>query len=212
MENGKPNSDAGIIVEPAKYNSKQFDRFIEGIGTDAEGRFTKKIVKNKFTLGENYFLFVTLDTNLDALQIIDPPFDRIRKYDKAFNGKLIKFGNEKLIDVGDVKIQFWYGQANLNFADYFKKKNIDPIERGWRGLYIQVRNARGYRVYTSTLSISDIQKYVDQANSKIRISLPEGKWKVEILEDYQYPKIGESAYFEIKKAETAKEIAITSLM
>lgn len=207
-ENGKPNSDAGIIVEPVKYTSKQFDRFIEGVDTDAEGRFTKQIIKNEFTVGRNYFLFVTVDTNLNAVTTVDPPFDWIRKYDKTYNGKLIKLGKEKLIDVGDVKVQFWYGQANLNFADYFKKKNINSQERGGRGLYIQVRNAKGYRVYASTLSISGIQKYVDQENSKVRISLPEGKWKIEILEDYPTPKIAESSYFEIRKGEKPKEIQI----
>ena len=207
-ENGKPNSDAGVWVEPVVYNSKQFDRFIEGVGTDIEGRFTKKIVKNKFTSNRDYFLFVTVDTNLDALTTVAPPFVRVREHDKTYDGKFIKLGNKDLIDVGDVKVQFWYGQANLNFADYFKKKNINPSERGWRGLYIQVRNAKGYLVYASTLSISDIQKYVDQANSKVKISLPEGKWKIEILEEYPAPKIAESSYFVIKKDEQPKDITI----
>jgi hypothetical protein len=196
-ENGKANSTAGICIEPVMHNSTQFDRFIICTDTDDNGRFTKQINKNKYTVGQNYFLFVTADTNFKALTTIAPPFDLIRKYDKTFNGKLIKLGNQNLIDVGDVRAQFWYGQANLSFLEFKKAKKNKDID--WGSIILQIKDKKGHIGFASTLSKSDLTEYIDQEKSELKISLPKGSWKVEILNSFEGPKLAESSYFVIKK-------------
>ena len=88
-ENGKPNSDAGIWVVPVKYNTTTFYSFDDGFGTDTEGRFIKKVLKNELTNGRDFFLFISVDTNSEAMTTVDPPFVWIREHDKSYDGQLI---------------------------------------------------------------------------------------------------------------------------
>ena len=117
-DRGLPLADVGICVEPVVDRSTAFDSFTECVGTVSDGRFGISKFKNEFTIGQNQFLFVYAGTSSTVLTTIDPPFVWIRRYDKAFNGKLIRFGSKSVIDLGDVKVQFWFGQANLDFSQF----------------------------------------------------------------------------------------------
>ena len=194
--NGNGFPDAGICLEPVVYESQAFDRFVECIGTDSDGRFAIKKIKNESTIGKRYFLFVSVD-GTDALSTITPPFDLVRHFDKSFDGREIVLGSKSLIDVGDVSVQFWYGAVTLDFSrSEFKdsKKGID-----WPSASLRILNQAGNVSFFSTLSKDDIARYVKYNGFKLSIALPEGKWKVEIRASSGKRLVAYSSYFFVKR-------------
>ena len=63
-------------------------------------------------------------------------------------------------------------------------------------------------MFASMLSKSDIEEYINQEKAEMRISLPEGIWKVEILDEFPSPKLAESSYFVIERGKQLKNIII----
>lgn len=191
-DQGRPFANAGICLEPAKYTSTAFDRFIECADSEADGRFTIKKARSESTINQTQLLFVSVDNN-SARTVIDPPFDLIRSYDRSFNGKPVKLDDKNLTDVGDVKVQFWFGQINLKFS----KTSANQID--WPHIWLKVLHRNGRVAYFSTLSKNSINKYVKNDGSELSISLPQGKWKVEIVEFDTRRVIAESSYIEVPR-------------
>lgn len=211
-EKGTPVSGANVLIEPVTDTSTAFDRFIINKITDTEGKFSIIKSKTPHKISNELFLYPWVDENLQALTTIKPPFDWLRKYDATFNGEFIKLGSENLIDVGNVKVKFWYGQVNLNFSNLETKKNLKDID--WTSVWVKIRNKDGFTVFKNSLSISNIKKYLSAEKSELKISLPVGKWKVELLSfstaKKPSKKIAESNYFEIKKGEKPKNVIMKS--
>ena len=206
-DKGNPFPHAGVRVAPVKYNTVAFDNIsMDFIETDSRGAFQIKEYKNEFTKGKRFFLFVLAGDASDALITISPPFVWIRRYDKAFNGKLIRFGFKSVIDVGDVKVQFWFGRANLEFSKFKLKRRLSKID--WDGLYLRIRNRNGFRIYEKSLSQDDIyvKKYIDNTKSVLKISLPEGRWKVETI--WNDKVLGQSSYFIIHRGKDGVNVSI----
>ena len=180
-EKGKPLSDAGICVEPVVDNPTDFDSFIRCIGTEVDGRFSIKKFRNEYTIGKEHFLYVYADnTGVQVMSAINPPFRSIKQYDKTFEGKRLIFGAERVIDVGDVRVQFWFGQASLKFSEYSVGKRNKPID--WSRINLKIRNKDGRTVEFGTLSKYKQKTYIRNNGTELDISLPEGRWKVEIIE------------------------------
>lgn len=204
---GKPINNASVGIAPVVFDSHYFDttglqRFVK---TGNGGLFCVREYRNEFTIGRSYYLFVSVDNNVEARRILKPPFGGVREYDRSFDGKLVQLGAVSVIDVGDVSVQFWYGQANLDFIPYKKAEKLGAIN--WNGLYLQIRNEFGDLVYLGSLSQDDIDektKYLSKSRSELRISLPEGRWKAEAVWDDMV--LAESAYFQIKRDE--KPVAV----
>ena len=190
---GNGFADAGICLEPGVYESKAFDRFVECIGTDPDGRFAFKRTKDESTTGKDYFLFVSVD-NSDGLSTMTPPFDLVRRFDKSFDGKLVKLGSQDVIDLGDVGVQFWYGAAALTFSPR-SKESVD-----WPNAWVRILNKNGNVVHLASLSREDVRKCVKNDGSRLDVALPEGRWKVEILTspDSRGP-VAYTPYFDIKR-------------
>ena len=172
-------------------NSYQYE--IEGESTNTEGRFNFIYNKKKVAPEDKHFLFVSIDNTKDALTTIYPPFDWVRQYDKSFDGKLVRFGSKDRIDVGDVKVQFWYGQADLSFS----KTAANKIK--WSQIYLKIRNKNGHMVYFSSLNQENIKRYIKNNGTEVAISLPEGRWKVEIIEFDTRRILAQSPYFRITR-------------
>lgn len=203
--NSRPVSNACVNLIPEIPVS--WEEFILCSVTDSQGRFS--IVKNRKSIrpGVKEFLYISLYEITSAMNTLEPPFDWIRTYDRAFQGREVKFGSKYKIDLGDVPVRFYYNQINLDLAEYIKESSNRTID--WRSLFIRIRNKDGYGVFEGSLSLSGVEKYVDRAHSMIRLLLPDGKWKFEILFDGDDTKIfGESNYFTIKRGEKTKRIGI----
>lgn len=111
------------------------------------------------------------DDDSEALTALRPPFDLLRRYDKSFNGRLVTFGSKDLVDLGDVPVQFRYGTATL------KSTNRIP----WHEVYLRVKDKQGHIVCFMSLTENDIDSYVTKSGSELKISLPQGRWRVDFV-------------------------------
>ncbi|HEX2640042.1 MAG TPA: hypothetical protein VHL50_05695 [Pyrinomonadaceae bacterium] len=196
-QNGNGFADAGVCLEPIVYKSQAFDRFVECIGTESDGRFAFKRIKNESTAGKDYFLFVSVENNR-SLSTVTPPFDLVREFDRSFDGKKVRFESKSSIELGDLGVQFWYGTAALTISQTGLSRSKTVID--WPNVWLRILNKSGNVVYLSTLSREDARRYVKGNGTRLNVSLPEGKWKVELLTspESDHP-IAYSPYFEVER-------------
>lgn len=170
--------------------------------TDKDGRFSI-IDENK--KGNSLYLYVSGGSHVGRT-LIDPPFEGVNKINQYFVGQQIKFGKEKVIDVGDIKVQFWFADVNIRFR--IDGKNLSRQQ--WESLWMVLKDDQNRTVWEETVGPEITEKTkVDLEKSEIKLSLPEGKWKIEFQKyDWETGKIspeiiGETPYFVIdKKSET----------
>lgn len=209
---GKPISEATATIAPVTDKTECFDCISEVKDfTETDGKFTLKIYRKKLASAE-HFLWITVDEGRDFLGTLDAPFYFLRKQDISFNGKLVILGKNKKIDIGDVKVQIRYGKAVLDFSSYFTKSKINKDTWDWGDFFINIITAKKAKsVHFSGISQEQIRRYVDKTTSKLKISIPEGKWKIEIVRGYPIQnlrKYAETDYFEIRHNEAPKEIIL----
>jgi hypothetical protein len=194
---------AGICLEPVEI-STAFDNFVECVGSGPDGTFKLEKIRNEFTDVAKQELYIYFGTSGDTLETIVPPFYGLQRFDKKFHGAPLVFGQESLIDIGDVTIQFWYGQVNLDFSRYKASKGLATID--WEGLYLRIRTSRGKIVYGNTLSHDDIYEhsYIDRAEDLLKLSIPEGRWKIEVL--WKGGVRAASPFFEVSRETRIKTV------
>lgn len=205
---GNPLADIGICFEPDKYRGG-FDRFIRCGATDQGGKFVEKVGRNDYTRGQLYFLYVYDNSATKGIDFIYPPFDWIRSRDKTFNGIPVRLGEMQLIDLGDVNIRFYFGDALLDFSQFTAKKKADVK---WDDLYIAVRHRNGKYVAYSSLSRDDIEVTgkVNKARNTLRVTLPEGHWKIEAIWDNKV--LATSDYFDIARDFSPRNVEMRALL
>ena len=191
--NGRPFTDVDIFLEPIVYRSKAFDRFIEPAEQKPDGSFRIIRYKTKAARSDGDFLFVSADKTGDAMDTVRPPFDWTRRYDHSFNGKLVRYGKDDIIDVGDVQVQFWYGKVVLR-----------PVPKiAWEDAYLRIREARGHIVFFQSFSKDELERYIVNDRTKLMISLPEGKWRVELVNYTRRQIFATSGFFTVSRNQTA---------
>ena len=192
-DKGEPVSTAGVYLEPASYKANSFERFVEIADIGPDGKFKFSLNKTKAKDQGDFELFV-MDGDTEGFWItISPPYDALKRYSSHFNGKRVTLGDKDRIDVGDVKVQFWYGNVKLSFAR--------PMD--WENIFLRIRDLTGHVAYYSSLSRNDVAEYVKKSGLELNISLPEGKWIADIVNDDATKVFSESSTFEISKGKTA---------
>jgi len=189
-DNGRPLPNAGVCIEPTVFTAQGFDRFIECVGTSNDGTFHIQKSRNALTEGTQYSLFVYSDTTPDALLPVRPPYDGLRKLEPSFEGIPLKLSTQTLVNLGDVRVKFRYGTTTLKLT-WEKAKRFN-----WLTTFVKVRTENGNVAVATTLSLKDVRSYVRK--SELRVSLPVGNWKIELIDMDSDKKIAESELFSIK--------------
>lgn len=202
-KNGKPISGSGIVIFPKTDFCHTFERE----WTDNNGQFEETVLAQK---GETYYLYVS-DVTEEAVNhksLISTPFQCSNINREKFLGKPIKFGDEALIDVGDVNVQFWFGAVYPKLT--IKGKRL--TKKQWLQIWIRLIDEEGRVVAEESVAPTVKSNEIDIKKSLLKLSLPEGKWKLEFQRfNYDeikiYPEIiGETPYFEIDTNETPQVI------
>jgi len=194
---GRPLSDAGVCVEPV-IPATAFDRFVECVGSTGDGTFRIKKIRNEITDGRNQELYIYFGTSDRTLENIAPPFYGLQRYDKKFRGVPLTFGRESLIELGSVKVQFWYGQVNLDFSRYKASTGLETLD--WNRLYLRIKDEHGHTAYESSFSHEDIYEkpYIDRDHNMLKLSVPEGRWKVEVV--WKGRVRGRTPFFDVRRS------------
>lgn len=204
-ENGKPKFDTSVIVFPKTKFCHTFERS----WTDNDGKF-EGIVRAK--KGETYYLYVSsvLENAKGHKSLISTPFQCSNLNSDKFLGKPITFGDETVIDVGNINVQFWFGAVYPKLTIKGKKLT----EKQWQQIWIRLLDEQGRVVAEESIAPTIKDDEVDLKKSLMKLSFPEGKWKLEFQKfDYDqvkiYPEIiGETPYFTIDKNKKPEVIEV----
>lgn len=199
---GQPIKGVDVFVSPYfSSSSKAFDLIEESTVTDADGRFSISI---KAMIGSLQHLYTSVPSEGDDL--ISSPFSFLSERDKRLLGKRLKLGTNKIVDMGDVPVQFYYGDLKLKITNFGKYLT----ETDWKKLWIVLYNNRNIILYEQSIGPTIKKPEIDISTSTAFYSLPEGKYRVEFrsFDDDKVPlKIGSRALgstqlFEIVRSET----------
>lgn len=187
---------AGIFFGPLYNNWKAFDLNIDVSATDESGKF--RLFETAET-GSTYYLFASAG-NKHGLRPLTFPFAGLSKLDSTFLGTPVKLGTQKKIDLGAVPVRFWFEDIVLEI-----RKKGELLKRSdWEELWCRVKNDKGKVLAGSSLGPIR-ENEIDISQSVLRMSLPEGKWRIEFQQfDYGtnkiFPKVlGRTPYFTIRR-------------
>ena len=173
-DDSKPMANRAVLLFPR-------GRKVSGVLTwddlNENGEF---LIEKKVRKGETWDLYTVdiIPGSVNTFSFIEPPFSNyLGRYDKSFLGYPVKFGSEKVIDVGDVRVKFRYGDVNLRFLINGRK----PSKSEWETLWVTVKHKSGRTVGEISIGPNALhQNAVDLEKSELKLSLPEGTWKVEM--------------------------------
>jgi hypothetical protein len=173
----RPVAFANVAVAPGPGN-KGGD-FVYSGQADGTGRVRIEIDDSNLAR-QTRLLYFTGPIPTGAFTPIAPPFSDFAPLTGLnFQGERIKIKKHGEVDLGRLPVRVFYGTAVLSLRDNSGKPLIKDVE-GWRAVWLLVRNEKGALLVESSLSIDDISKSVDLAQSSLRVGLPEGTWLIEI--------------------------------
>ncbi len=191
---GRPISHVDVYLEPANFVADGFDRLIESSVTGDDGRFVIKRNKEKGMSTRRWMLYVSLDRTVGTVSFLTPPFDMLRRYDKSFDGRPLEITGKELVNVGDLRVQFFYSKLTVDLSAL---KRASASGRGydlfWNKIYFRILNKKGHLAEESSLSDNDVRAQLGGDDSLLNISLPNGAWKIQVLQDNKI--IGSSKVF-----------------
>ncbi len=181
-DDGKPVAGADVRVSTAT------SFLASNVLTDRDGTFS---IDSSETPNKPQFLFVSdskywpVRCGLDLAE--NPPYLRLRMYDRRFRGLPIKFSGGTALDVGDVKVQNWFAPVEVKIDERGKSLSEDK----WLKLWLRYRDLRGHVLMERSIAPTIEKSEIDVERSTIKICLPEGSWIIDLLTyDYDTNKIG----------------------
>lgn len=169
-DSGRPVAGAYVVVDAGPGGD-----VIVYTETDAEGRFYFE-QSDSLTQHERS-LYITTPLFRKACDPIRPPFDSFPNFtNQQHAGQKISIKKNGEIDVGDVRVQVYYGIIDLVLHSY-KGAPLSPAEkRKWRRRpWLRVRNMQGDLIVDGSFP-RDI--------GNMAVALPEGTWRIEISPNY----------------------------
>lgn len=199
----------GEPVCGADVNIGRFGGFPLASGESGEnGRFR---ITFAGPIQESLFLYTSVSkprTHIDAF-LIYPPYMNVFKMDQFYVGKRIDIGKSETFDVGDVPVQYWFGDVHVKLA--LRRRNLTASD--WEKLWVRLLDKKGRLVYQESFAPS-IESNADVESSEMRIMLPEGEWSFEFQKyvysrNALYPKIlGKTPKFVIARDKETPQLAV----
>jgi hypothetical protein len=170
-DSGQPVARAYVVVDAGPGGD-----VIIYTEADAEGRFC---FEERDTLAKHErTLYTTTPQFPRAYDVVHPPFDRYPSLTgQPYAGQKISIKKNGEIDVGDVRVQVYYGIIDLVLRSYKDAPLSAAEKRKWREPWLRIRNVRDEIIIESSFP-TDI---VDKA---VAVALPEGTWRIEVSPDF----------------------------
>lgn len=207
-DDGKPMANRGVLFFP------RFAKLGGVLSWDDLNENGEFLTRKKAPKGGTWDLYIidTIPGSVNTFSFIEPPFSSyLGRYDKNFLGYPVEFGSKKVIDLGDVRVKFRYGDVNLRFL--INGRKLSKSE--WETLWVAVNHKSGRRVGEISIGPDALRSNkVDLEKSELKLSLPEGTWQVALMrfDDLAvniYSKgitAASSPYFTIRKEKTLQTI------
>lgn len=174
---GRPVPFAHVVVTPGPRN--RGGDFVYSDTADAEGRIRFEVPDSNL-VRRTRLMFVTGPLPPNAVAPVAPPFtDFPALAGPAYAGRRILIRKGGGVDVGDVRVQVFYGVVKVFLRDRRGAPLVKEAD-AWRYVWLRVRDRRGNIVTETSISRAQIEKAVDLSQSSVAVALPQGIWYVEV--------------------------------
>jgi hypothetical protein len=168
-EQGQPVAGAYVVVDAGPGGD-----IVVYTEADSKGKFRFEQRVNLAKVERT--LYVTSPRFPAASDPVRPPFDMLRhSANDPYAGQKIVIKKNGEIDVGDVRLQVYYGLIDLELRSS-KGLPLTPAEkRKWRRPWLRLRNEQGDFILDSSFP---------RNMPDLRVALPEGTWRLEVTPSY----------------------------
>lgn len=170
-EHGQPVAGAYIVVDAGPGGDIVL--FTEA---DSQGKF--RFEERASLLKEERTIYITGPRFSTASDPVRPPFDMLpHSSDEKYSGQKISIKKNGEIDVGDVRVQVYYGLIELVLHSSKDAPLTRAEKKKWRRAWLRLRNEHGDFIIDGSFP---------RDAPDLKVALPEGTWRLEITPSYDY--------------------------
>jgi len=197
LDKFSPKSEVRLVVGPDdSVTWKGSDLLVENSSPEVDGSFELIETGER---GQVRTLYV-IAGKFDGLDLLAPPYLG-PGLSKRFRGLRVELGDMQRIDLGDINVQQWYASVTLHVLNDGRRLT----KQEWEGIFCNVENDHGVVLSGKTLGSVVRSDEIDLATSTLRLSLPEGRWRISFQAYNNSTRqilsqiIGTSDYFTVRR-------------
>ncbi len=168
-EQGQPVAGAYVVVDAG--HGGDIVLFTEA---DSQGKF--RFEERASLLKEERTMYITSPRSATASDPVRPPFDMFpHSSDEKYSGQKISINKNGEIDVGEVRVQVYYGLIELVLHSSKDAPLTRAEKKKWRRAWLRLRDEHGNQILDSRFPLG---------SPDLKVALPEGTWRLEITPSY----------------------------
>jgi hypothetical protein len=170
-EHGQPVAGAYVVVDAGPGGDIVL--FTEA---DSQGKF--RFEERASLLKEERTMYVTSPQFPTASDPVRPPFYMLpHSSNEKYSGQKISIKKNGEIDVGDVRVQVYYGLIELVLHSSKDAPLTRAEKKKWRRAWVRLRNEHGDLIIDGSFP---------RDAPDLKVALPEGTWRLEVTPSYDY--------------------------
>ena len=168
-EHGQPVAGAYVVVDAGPGGD-----IVVYTEADSKGKF--RFEESASLAKQERTMYITSPQFPTASDPVRPPFDMLpHSSNEKYAGQKISIKKNGEIDVGDVRIQVYYGLIDLVLHSHKDAPLTRAEKRKWRRAWLRLRNEQGDFILDSSFP---------RDATDLRVALPEGTWRLEVSPSY----------------------------
>jgi hypothetical protein len=140
---------------------------------DSQGKFRFFDERHSLATQERT-MYITSPRFPTASDPVRPPFDMLPSSEK-YSGQKILIKKNGEIDVGEVRVQVYYGLIELVLHSSKDAPLTRAEKKKWRSAWLRLRNEQGDLIIDSSFP---------RGAPDLKVALPEGTWRLELTPSY----------------------------
>ena len=169
-EHGQPVAGAYIVVDAGPGGD-----IVLSTEADSQGKF--RFEERASLLKEESTIYITSPRFPTACDPVRPPFDMLPHSNEKYSGQKILIKKNGETDVGEVRIQVYYGLIELVLHSSKGAPLTRAEKRKWRRAWLKLKNEQGDLIQYSSFP---------RDAPELKVALPEGTWRLEVTPSYDY--------------------------
>lgn len=168
-EHGQPVAGAYVVVDAGPGGD-----LVVYTEADSQGKF--RFEQRVSLPQEERTMYITSPRFSTASDPVRPPFDMLPSSEK-YSGQKILIKKNGEIDVGEVRVQVYYGLIELVLHSSKDAPLTRAEKKKWRSAWLRLRNEQGDLILDSSFP---------RDAPDLKVALPEGTWRLEVTPYYDY--------------------------
>ena len=170
-EHGQPVAGAYVVVDAGPGGD-----IVVFTEADSQGKF--RFEERVSLAKQERTIYITSPRFPTASDPFRPPFDMLpHSSSEKYSGQKILIKKNGEIDVGEVRVQVYYGLIELVLHSSKDAPLTRAEKKKWRRAWLRLRNEQGDFILDSSFP---------RETPDLKVALPEGTWRLEVTPSYDY--------------------------